>query len=143
MAVPPSRPPSRPPFPPASSPLSPSLSSPPTSPAGDEAAPAGQGSSRSGALMMCVAAGLVLVASLINGQGSSTDSARPPDAPRAAAAAPQSATSSSPRPAASDPPDGQPVGKHLPRSTPVRLRIPKIWVDAPFADLYLGPTGQL
>ncbi|SDP55775.1 LPXTG-site transpeptidase (sortase) family protein [Streptomyces sp. cf386] len=34
-------------------------------------------------------------------------------------------------------------GKHLPRSRPVRLLIPKIEVDAPFTDLAIGSTGQL
>ncbi|WP_079055825.1 class F sortase [Streptomyces caeruleatus] len=37
----------------------------------------------------------------------------------------------------------RPVGKHLPRSRPVRLLIPKISVDAPFTDLAIGSTGQL
>jgi LPXTG-site transpeptidase (sortase) family protein len=36
-----------------------------------------------------------------------------------------------------------PEGKHLPRSRPTRLLIPKIGVDAPFTDLVMGPTGQL
>ncbi|MDQ0994566.1 class F sortase [Streptomyces sp. V3I7] len=36
-----------------------------------------------------------------------------------------------------------PAGKHLPRSRPTRLLIPKIGVDAPFTDLTLGPSGQL
>ncbi|MFG2556095.1 class F sortase [Streptomyces sp. NPDC048581] len=34
-------------------------------------------------------------------------------------------------------------GKHLPRSRPVRLLIPKISVDAPFTDLAIGSAGQL
>ncbi|MCX5053459.1 MULTISPECIES: class F sortase [unclassified Streptomyces] len=114
----------------------------PPSPTGDEPVPTGQGSSRSGAMMMCAAAGLLLAASLISGQGESTDESSPPGGPQSAATAPQAADSL-PRSAVSAPPAGQPAGKHLPRSRPVRLRIPKIWVDAPFTDLYIGSTGQL
>ncbi|WP_328868805.1 class F sortase [Streptomyces sp. NBC_00287] len=48
---------------------------------------------------------------------------------------------------ASTPPAGQPARhpapKHLPRSKPVRLLIPKISVDAPFTELAIGRTGQL
>ncbi|CAL9639932.1 class F sortase [Streptomyces sp. enrichment culture] len=44
---------------------------------------------------------------------------------------------------ASAPPAGQPATKHLPRSKPVRLRIPEISVDAPFVALSIGPSGQL
>ncbi|MFJ8635688.1 class F sortase [Streptomyces sp. NPDC093568] len=40
-------------------------------------------------------------------------------------------------------PDGRPVGRHLARSRPVRLHIPKISVDAPFVDLAIGSTGRL
>ncbi|MET9735725.1 class F sortase [Streptomyces sp. NPDC006458] len=52
-------------------------------------------------------------------------------------------------PATSTPPTaparhtGQPTAKGLPRSKPVRLRIPKIAVNAPFTDLSIGATGQL
>jgi LPXTG-site transpeptidase (sortase) family protein len=113
----------------------------PSSSADDEPAPGAPGSSRSGALMMCAAAGLVLIAGLLNGHGDSGGSSSPAGAPRPAAAAPQSAASSSPRSTTTDP--GQPVGKHMPRSEPVRLRIPKIWVDAPFTDLHLNSSGQL
>ncbi|MGW5781710.1 sortase domain-containing protein, partial [Streptomyces sp. NPDC003863] len=31
----------------------------------------------------------------------------------------------------------------MPRSAPIRLRIPKIRVDAPFTGLKIGPTGAL
>ncbi|MFG2792770.1 class F sortase [Streptomyces sp. NPDC048419] len=112
----------------------------PSSSTDDEPAPGAPGSSRSGALMMCAAAGLVLIAGLLNGHGDSAGSSSPAGAPRPAAAAPQSAATSSPR-STTDP--GQPVGKHMPRSEPVRLRIPKIWVDAPFTDLHLNASGQL
>ncbi|MCX5418937.1 class F sortase [Streptomyces sp. NBC_00078] len=114
----------------------------PPSPTGDEPVPTGQGSSRSGAMMMCAAAGLLLAASLISGQDGSPDASSPPRGPQSVATAPQAADSPT-RPAASAPPAGQPAGKHLPRSRPLRLRIPKIWVDAPFTDLHIGPTGQL
>ncbi|MFJ7071550.1 class F sortase [Streptomyces sp. NPDC098781] len=40
-------------------------------------------------------------------------------------------------------PDGRPVGKHLSRSRPLRLHIPKISVDAPFVDLAIGGAGRL
>ncbi|MFR0354340.1 class F sortase [Streptomyces sediminimaris] len=116
------------------------MAQPPSS-TDDEPVPAAPGSSRSGAMMMCVAAGLVLVAGLVNGHGDSTGSAGPAVAPRPAAAAPRSAGTSEPRPATTG--AVRPVGKHLPRSAPVRLRIPKIWVDAPFTDLYIGPNGHL
>ncbi|GAB2729295.1 class F sortase [Streptomyces bullii] len=39
--------------------------------------------------------------------------------------------------------EARPVGKHLPRSRPTRLLIPKIAVDAPFTDLAIGRSGQL
>ncbi|MFJ3819459.1 class F sortase [Streptomyces sp. NPDC090056] len=60
------------------------------------------------------------------------------------AAAPQPAVSS-----ASDtsrqvsPSSALAVGPAMPRSAPVRLRIPKIGVDAPFTDLQIGPSGAL
>jgi len=116
------------------------MAQPPSS-TDDEPVPAAQGASRSGALMMCAAAGLVLIAGLINGHGDSAGSSSPAGAPRPAAAAPQSTATSAPRSTGTD--SGQPVGKHMPRSAPVRLRIPKIWVDAPFTDLYLNSSGQL
>lgn len=40
-------------------------------------------------------------------------------------------------------PTSRHVGKHLPRSRPTRLLIPKISVDAPFTDLAIGSSGQL
>ncbi|MEV6053786.1 class F sortase [Streptomyces sp. NPDC052107] len=39
--------------------------------------------------------------------------------------------------------DPQQPGTELPRSTPTRLRIPKIAVDAPFTTLTIGTSGQL
>jgi LPXTG-site transpeptidase (sortase) family protein len=116
------------------------MAQPPSS-TDDVPAPGAQGSSRSGALMMCAAAGLMLIAGLLNGHDDTAGSSGTAGAPQPAAAAPHSAATSSPRPTTTDP--GQPVGPHMPRSQPVRLRIPKIWVDAPFINLYLTSTGQL
>ena len=105
----------------------------PASPSSDdERAPDG---SRTGAnlMMVCAAALVVLAVSLVGGRDAAAER------PRVAAAAPQAAA-----PAAPVPPDArQAAGKHLPRSRPVRLLIPKISVDAPFTDLALAPTGQL
>lgn len=39
--------------------------------------------------------------------------------------------------------DPRRTGEALPRSTPIRLLIPKISVDAPFTALTIGSTGQL
>ncbi|WP_151480801.1 class F sortase [Streptomyces albicerus] len=75
----------------------------------------------------CVAA-LVLVVSLVVGHDESSDAARVPHAPPAAA--PSSSALHHP-------------GKHLPRSRPTRLLIPKISVDAPFTDLAIGRSGRL
>ena len=107
---------------------------PPPSPTDGDPATAGSGSSRSGAMMMCAAALMIVAATLVGGHDSSTDTAGRPSAAQAPTA---------PSAAASTPSAGQPAHKYLPRSRPVRLRIPKIWVDAPFTDLYIGSTGQL
>ncbi|MFF4256774.1 class F sortase [Streptomyces sp. NPDC001663] len=108
---------------------------PPPSPTDGDPATAGSGSSRSGAMMMCAAALMIVAATLVGGHDSSTDTAGRPSAAQAPPSAPSAA--------ASAPSAGQPAHKYLPRSRPVRLRIPKIWVDAPFTDLYIGSTGQL
>ncbi|MGW2724398.1 class F sortase [Streptomyces sp. NPDC001492] len=105
---------------------------PPPSPSSDDQpAPSERAVPRSGVMMICVAACLVLAASMISGQDTSAGTSRPQSA---ASVRHSAASTMSP---------GQPVGKHLPRSRPVRLRIPKIWVDAPFTGLSLGPNGQL
>ncbi|WP_067029761.1 class F sortase [Streptomyces dysideae] len=70
------------------------------------------------------AVALVLTVSLLGGQDEPSDPGR---APYAAPASPAA----------------HPVGKHLPRSRPTRLLIPKISVDAPFTDLAIGRSGQL
>ncbi|KOX25770.1 hypothetical protein ADL06_17820 [Streptomyces sp. NRRL F-6491] len=80
----------------------------------------------------------------------SSDTTVPPGpaAPFAAGHAPAAA----PRPVVPPAPDtsrrvssnsAPPVGPAMPRSAPVRLRIPRIGVDAPFTDLRIGPSGAL
>ncbi|MER5914781.1 class F sortase [Streptomyces sp. NPDC001982] len=78
--------------------------------------------SSGGHLVMWGVACLLLAAGI--GGGKPPDSTAPPRAGGSAAIA-------------------HPAGKHLPRSSPTRLLIPKIDVDAPFTTLTLGPTGQL
>jgi LPXTG-site transpeptidase (sortase) family protein len=111
-------------------------SSPADNPGGNEPAPTGQGS-RTNVMVMGAVAALVLAASLFGGTDTSSNTASS-DTPRPPRAAHTSATA---------PPAGQPAGqragKHLPRSRPVRLLIPKISVDAPFTELAIGRTGQL
>ncbi|MCX3290273.1 class F sortase [Streptomyces sp. NEAU-H22] len=93
--------------------------------------------------VLWVVAALVLTVNLVGGRGESPDSAGPPHAPPAVAAAsggPDLPDTSSPsaaphRPGAS--------GPHLQRSRPVRLLIPKISVDAPFTALAINDFGQL
>ncbi|MFI8823960.1 class F sortase [Streptomyces sp. NPDC053431] len=63
----------------------------------------------------------------------------PPTTQQAPAAAPQPA-----RPKASTGPEKtSPGDPAMPRSAPIRLRIPKIGVDAPFIGLKIGPSGAL
>ncbi|MFH9864196.1 class F sortase [Streptomyces sp. NPDC017202] len=92
----------------------------------DRSAPARR--PRRGLTMLC-AGGLLLLAVRLLGN----------DTPQAGAPSPPS----DPRAAAPASPGTGPVGKHLPRSSPVRLLIPKISVDAPFTDLAIGAGGQL
>lgn len=71
-----------------------------------------------------------------------------PDETSEARRAPAVASSAPPQGRSAGPPAGtshthRTEGKHLPRSRPVRLLIPKIEVDAPFIDLAIGSTGQL
>nr|WP_079160626.1 class F sortase [Streptomyces pactum] len=89
---------------------------------------------------------LILAMSLIGGNDTSADSARPPLAAQPGASAPSapSAPSASSAPSALSAPSaaGRPAAD-LPRSKPVRLLIPEISVDAPFTDLAIGANGQL
>ncbi|MFF9625637.1 class F sortase [Streptomyces griseosporeus] len=93
--------------------------------------------SRAGLTTVCAAGLLVIAALQLSGHGSDAGTSdRAPQPPAAA----QAALPSAGAPAAPADPE---AGKHLPRSAPVRLLIPKISVDAPFTTLSLGPTGQL
>lgn len=100
---------------------------------GGETPRAGRGSSTK--LVLGAVAILALAVSLFGGNDAPDDSR-----PSLVATAPASAPAAG-NPAAS--PTATAVGKHLPRSAPVRLLIPKISVDAPFTKLAIGPTGQL
>ncbi|MGN9758763.1 class F sortase [Streptomyces sp. SD31] len=62
---------------------------------------------------------------------------------RSAPHAPPAVEPHTPPAAESSSPARWQVGKHLPRSRPTRLLIPKISVDAPFTDLAIGSSGQL
>ncbi len=89
---------------------------------------------RTAATLFWGAVALALVIGLTGGHDEPSE-VRP--ATNAAPAAP-SVSSAVPEPSAP-----QRETKHLPRSRPVRLIIPKISVDAPFTSLAIGPTGQL
>ncbi|MFD7408265.1 class F sortase [Streptomyces sp. NPDC059866] len=102
----------------------------PSSPTDDEQVPSGQGS-HGGMIVLCAVALLILTVRLIGGDEPPSDSSRPAHAPPA----PHAAAPAMPGPHA--------AGRHLPRSKPVRLLIPKISVDAPFTDLAIGSNGQL
>ncbi|MET9776488.1 class F sortase [Streptomyces sp. NPDC006367] len=107
------------------------MAAPPSSPAGDPSSQTGQGS-RSGLIVLCAVALLVLAMNLLGGRGTPADSSPPPASPRAGASAPATTA-----PAVTDP------AADLPRSRPVRLLIPEISVDAPFTDLAIGANRQL
>ncbi|WP_078959801.1 class F sortase [Streptomyces sp. NRRL B-24085] len=111
-----------------------SPSPPAETPGQDEPAPTGDGPPTK--VMVGAAAVLVLAVSLFGGNDGSSPAASPP--PRAAAASVPAPSATPPGQAA-----GQPAGRQLPRSRPVRLLIPKISVDAPFTDLAIGPSGRL
>ncbi|MET9935047.1 MULTISPECIES: class F sortase [unclassified Streptomyces] len=70
----------------------------------------------------------------------------------AASSAAEHAPAAAPRPAVppardtsrqASPSSAPTAGPAMPRSAPVRLRIPEIAVDAPFTDLQIGPSGAL
>ncbi|WP_165396206.1 class F sortase [Streptomyces sp. F001] len=102
----------------------------PSSPTDDEQVPSGQGS-HGGMIVLCAVVLLILTVRLIGGDDTPSDSSRPAHAPPA----PHATAPAMPGPHA--------TGRHLPRSKPVRLLIPKISVDAPFTDLAIGSNGQL
>ncbi|MER6675063.1 class F sortase [Streptomyces sp. NPDC000983] len=92
-------------------------------------------------MVLGAAVALVLAVSLFGGNDTPSDNASADASP-----APRTTYSASQTPPAGQPagrPALRPEGKHLPRSEPVRLLIPRISVDAPFTDLAIGPTGQL
>lgn len=104
---------------------------PPSAPApADDETTTGQGS-RSGLMVLCAVALLILAVSLVGGNDTSADSARPP-------LPAHPGTTASPAPPATGS-----AGSTLPRAKPVRLLIPEISVDAPFTDLAIGDKGQL
>lgn len=111
----------------------------PSDPAGGEPGPDAEGNSRTGVMMLCATAAVVVALSLAGSNDTSSRTAGPPHAPPAAASVPPRASDAQAPPA----PAGEAAGKHLPRSRPVRLQIPKISVDAPFTDLAIGPSGRL
>ncbi|MER5429402.1 class F sortase [Streptomyces sp. NPDC002588] len=119
---------------------------PPSSPLLDGPEPAGQGS-RSSLTVLCATALLIFAVSLVGGNDpSSSGSSRPPQArqaPQAPGAVESADSSGAPRSAVPAARGGQPLGPHLPRSTPVRLRIPRISVDAPFTPLATDAKGRL
>ncbi|QJT00201.1 class F sortase [Streptomyces asoensis] len=114
----------------------------PAKPSGNEPASTEEGTSRAGVMMICAAVAVLLALNLFGGGiDTSTGIAGPPHAPPAAGSVPAARAPGAAN--AGEPDTRHPVGKHLPRSRPVRLFIPKIAVDAPFVDLAITPTGQL
>ncbi|MGW2297754.1 class F sortase [Streptomyces violaceorubidus] len=114
------------------------MSVPPSAPApADDDTTTGQGS-RSGLMVLCAVALLILAVSLVGGNDTSADSARPP-LPAHRGTTASSAPSAPYAPSAT----GAAGSAVLPRSKPVRLLIPEISVDAPFTDLAIGDKGQL
>lgn len=132
MAVPPS-----PSSPPASSPPS---SSGASGSSGSSGSPS-EGGSRTGVMMLCATAAVFLAISLCDGHDPSSDG-RPPHAPPGASGQATRAAAP-PAPSSSNARDAEPSGRHLRRSRPVRLLIPKISVNAPFTDLAIGRSGRL
>ncbi|MGW0758960.1 class F sortase [Streptomyces sp. NPDC002814] len=101
-----------------------------------EPAPTSLGSRRLATIFWSGVALVVVAVSVLGGEDEPTGTGHAHHAAPAAtsSSSPSSSSSSSATPRA---------GKHLPRSTPIRLRIPKISVDAPFTPLAIGRSGQL
>ncbi|WP_155059658.1 class F sortase [Streptomyces blattellae] len=108
------------------------MSASPPSPTDADPVPPWLNSRRLATVFWSAVALVVLGVSLIGGED------EPSGTGYAHHAAPAATSSSSPSSSATPR-----AGKHLPRSTPVRLRIPKISVDAPFTPLAIGRSGQL
>ncbi|MFF3330508.1 class F sortase [Streptomyces sp. NPDC002888] len=105
-----------------------------TTPTEPTPAPAAEQASSSRLTVMCAVAALALALTLL---GSNDDTPTPTSQPpRAAPAAPTARETE-------EPAAPEQTGKHLPRAKPLRLRIPKIGVDAPFTGLSIGSDGQL
>ncbi|MFJ9824497.1 class F sortase [Streptomyces sp. NPDC101160] len=66
-----------------------------------------------------------------------------PSVPSATRQAPAAAPQPAQPKASTGPEKASPGDLAMPRSAPVRLRIPKIGVDAPFIGLKIGPSGAL
>ncbi|MEU6591801.1 class F sortase [Streptomyces sp. NPDC046881] len=97
--------------------------------AADPSSPPPSGAAgRGGRLTLWGVAAAFLAVSMFGGHQQPDDT---PQAPRASGTG------------AAAPVDPRDTGESLPRSTPTRLRIPKISVDAPFTTLSLGDSGQL
>ena len=130
MAVPPS---------PSSPPVCPPSSSGASGSSGSSGSPS-EGGSRTGVMMLCATAAVFLAISLCGGHDPSSDG-RPPHAPgRLRSGHPCRRPAG---PSSSNARDAEPSGRHLRRSRPVRLLIPKISVNAPFTDLAIGRSGRL
>ncbi|MEW2166706.1 class F sortase [Streptomyces sp. NPDC007084] len=82
-------------------------------------------------IVWCAGIAIVLATSVFRGHD---DPSGPSHTSRAAAAPAASAPASS---------SASPSAKHLPRSAPTRLLIPKIEVDAPFTELAIDDSGRL
>ncbi|MDX5569947.1 class F sortase [Streptomyces sp. ID05-04B] len=92
--------------------------------------------------MLCATAAVFIAISLCGGNEPSSGAGRPPHAPPAASG-PATRADAPPAPSSSNARGEAPSGRHLRRSRPVRLLIPKISVDAPFTDLAIGRSGRL
>ncbi|KOV92958.1 class F sortase [Streptomyces sp. NRRL B-3648] len=92
--------------------------------------PSAAAAGRGGRLTLWGVAAVFLAVSMFGGRHQPDDT---PQAPRASGTGTAAAASADPRD----------TGASLPRSTPTRLHIPKIDVDAPFTTLSLGASGQL
>ncbi|SCD63696.1 LPXTG-site transpeptidase (sortase) family protein [Streptomyces sp. di188] len=91
-------------------------------------------------------AGLLLATTLMGGGEDPPDDAHGPHASRTVAAAPSAGASTGPAEggvAVSPSPAERSPGKHLARSTPTRLVIPSIGVNAPFTALDVDSKGRL
>ncbi|MCX4907424.1 class F sortase [Streptomyces sp. NBC_00878] len=108
-------------------------------PVNNEPDPTEQGS-RTKVMVIGAAAALVLAVSLFGGNDTPSGASGASGAAHASASAPPAGQ---PAGQSARQPERRAAGKHLPRSKPLRLLIPKIFVDAPFMALAIGRNGQL